>query len=73
MMSLYAYRMHFSGEREKDDGVKLERWNRLQRTEVRRGKKDEREDRKWGPKSLMNLRSNLTGRLSMNRWWCVLS
>ena len=36
-------------------------------------KKDEREDRKWGPKSLMNLRSNLTGRLSMNRWWCVLS
>ena len=42
--------------RKRDDGVKLERWNRLQRrkrflTLVRRGKKDEREDRKYGPKT----------------------
>ena len=39
---------------EKNDNVKIERWNRLQRgkkflTYVGRGKKDERENRKCGP------------------------
>ena len=42
-------------ERERDDDVKIEWWNRLQirkrfLIKVRRGKKDEREDRKCGPK-----------------------